>query len=102
VLPLDEALFKTDALCWLDCKSRSLAFEQANGAAIVMDYPGFRHAAFWMRPGGGYLCLEPWTGYGDPEGFDGDLYQKPSMDRLEPGARARHEAVFRFVAPTQA
>ena len=93
-LPLSDALFANDAVCFLDCRSRSLAFVDASGASIAMEFPDFSHAALWTRAGAPYVCLECWTGYSDPEGFDGDLFQKPSMRVLEPGARARHEARF--------
>ena len=59
-----------------------------------MEFPGFDHAALWTRPGAPFLCLEAWTGYSDPEGFAGDLFQKPSMRVLQPGGRARHEARY--------
>ena len=95
-LPLSDALFEHDALCFLDCKSRSLTFIDASGASITMEYESFQHAALWTRPGAPFLCLEAWTGYSDPEGFTGDLFDKPSMRVLEPGGRARHEARFVF------
>jgi galactose mutarotase-like enzyme len=93
-LPLSDALFARDALCFLNCASRSLAFIDASGASITMEYPSFQHAALWTRPGAPFICLEAWTGYSDPAGFAGDLFDKPGMRTLEPGARARHEARF--------
>jgi galactose mutarotase-like enzyme len=97
-LPLTDALFAHDALCFLDCASRSLAFVDASGASITMEYPSFQHAALWTRPGAPFLCLEAWTGYSDPDGFEGDLIDKPGMRALEPGGRARHEARFIYRA----
>jgi galactose mutarotase-like enzyme len=97
-LPLDDGLFASDALCFLDPASRSLRFEQADGSAIAMDFAGFGRAALWTRPGAPFLCLEAWTGYSDPEGFAGDLFEKPAMRSLAPGARARHQAVYRYFA----
>ena len=93
-LPFTDALFANDAVCFLDCKSRSLAFVDASGATITMEYPGFQHAALWTRPGAPFLCLEAWTGYSDPDGFEGDLFEKPSMRILAPSERARHEARY--------
>ena len=61
-----------------------------------MEYPSFRHAALWTKPGAPFLCLEAWTGYSDPDGFEGDLIDKPGMSALEPGGSARHEARFVF------
>ena len=97
-LPLSDALFANDALCFLKPASRSLRFEEAGGAAIEMDFHGFDHAALWTRPGAPFLCLETWTGYSDPEGFTGDLFEKPSMRVLGKGEQARHEARYRFLA----
>ena len=97
-LPLGDALFANDAVCFLDCLSRSLAFVDASGASIAMEFPDFSHAALWTRPGAPFLCLEAWTGYSDPEGFDGDLFEKPSMRVLAPGDRARHAARFVYRA----
>ncbi len=93
-LPLDDALLANDALCFLDCASRELSFLDASGASISMEFPGFPHAALWTRPPAPFLCLECWTGYSDPEGFRGDLFEKPSMRLLPPGETARHEARF--------
>jgi len=97
-LALSDELFAHDALCFLEPASRSLRFEEASGAAIEMDFHGFDHAALWTRPGAPFLCLEAWTGYSDPEGFTGDLFEKPSMRTLEGGERARHAARYRFLA----
>ena len=97
-LPLDDELFASDALCFLEPASRSLRFEQADGSAIEMDFSGFGMAALWTRPGAPFLCLEAWTGYSDPEGFAGDLFEKPAMRALAPGERARHRAVYRYFA----
>ncbi len=97
-LPLSDALFAKDAVCFLSPASRSLRFEQADGSAIAMEFSGFAHAALWMRPGAPFLCLEAWTGYSDPEGFTGDLFEKPSMQVLAPGDSARHSATYRFFA----
>ncbi len=95
-LPLSDALFADDAVCFLNCASRSLAFRDASGASIVMEFPGFDHAALWTRPGAPFLCLEAWTGHSDPEGFAGDLFEKPSMRVLQPGGCARHEARYGY------
>jgi galactose mutarotase-like enzyme len=97
-LPLSDALFANDALCFLDCASRSLAFHDGSGASITMEFPDYQHAALWTRPGAPFICLEAWTGYSDPDGFLGDLFDKPSMRVLAPGGRARHEARFVYRA----
>jgi galactose mutarotase-like enzyme len=95
-LALNDELFAHGALCFLNPASRSLRFEESSGAVIEMDFHSFDHVALWSRPGALFLCLEPRTGYADPEGFTGDLFEKPSMRTLKGGERARHEARCRF------
>jgi galactose mutarotase-like enzyme len=95
-LLLSPELFSNDALCFLNAASKSLRFEGPQ-AAIAMTTEDLPHIALWMRPGGQYLCLEPWSGHSDPKGFEGDLFDKPSMRRLEAGASARHWARFEAV-----
>lgn len=95
-LALSEALMADEALCFLDARSRSLDFVAPDGAVIAMAADNFAHFALWSRPPAAFLCLEAWTGHGDPEGFDGDIFAKPSMRRLEPGHQARHTVELTF------
>jgi galactose mutarotase-like enzyme len=95
-LPLEPSMFARDALCFLNIKSRRLAFDNGAGARLEVRLDDFPHIGFWTLPPAPYLCIEPWTGHGDPEDFHGDLYEKPSMRILAPGARARHGAGFAF------
>jgi galactose mutarotase-like enzyme len=95
-LPLDDALFAREALCFLDADSRSVRFEQADGSALEMTLDDFPHLALWTKPGAPLLSPEAWTGHGDPVGFAGDVFEKPAMRVLQPGERARHGAVYRF------
>jgi galactose mutarotase-like enzyme len=98
VLRLAPALFDNDALCFLNSASRSVRFEAPDGAAIVVATQDFPHIGIWCRPGHGYLCIEEWTGYSDPENFSGDLFEKPSMLVLAQGASGRHRARFTYEA----
>jgi galactose mutarotase-like enzyme len=97
-LPLTDSLFENDALCFLNAQSHGLRFDAPDGAAISLEVEDFPHFALWCRPGAGFLCIEAWTGYSDPEDFVGDLFAKPSMRFLPPGAVARHAATYRFTA----
>ncbi len=95
-LPLEPQMFARDALCFLNLASHSLVFDNGEGARLSVTLEDFPHVGFWTLPPAPYLCIEPWTGYGDPEDFCGDLYEKPSMRLLAPGERARHGAIFAF------
>jgi galactose mutarotase-like enzyme len=95
-LRLAPALFKNDALCFLNAASRMVRFEAPNGAAIIVESENFPHFGIWCRPGRGFLCIEEWTGYSDPEDFSADLFAKPSMLVLPPGGSRRHAARFSY------
>jgi galactose mutarotase-like enzyme len=97
-IPLeDRALILTpdlfeEALCFLDARSAGLEFSAEGGPTLRMELENFPHIALWSRPGAPFLCLEAWTGHGDPEGFSGDIFAKPSMRALAPGEKARSAA----------
>lgn len=95
-LALDPEMFRQDALCFLNLKSRGLIFDNGAGARLIVALRNFPHVGFWTLPPAPYLCIEPWTGHGDPVDFQGDLYEKPSMRLLAPGGVARHGACFAF------
>jgi galactose mutarotase-like enzyme len=40
----------------------------------------------WTKPGARYICIEPWDGMADPAGFSGEIWDKPGIARIAPGA----------------
>ncbi|CAN2532978.1 Protein+LacX,+plasmid [Methylocapsa aurea] len=95
-LPLSAELLEQEALCFLDAASRRLLYDNGEGLALAVELEDFPHIALWSRPPAPFLCIEAWTGHGDPEDFRGDLYEKPSMRILAPGESAAHAATFRL------
>jgi galactose mutarotase-like enzyme len=90
-LALNDALFADEALCFLDANSRTFALHAGeSGPSISLETSGFPHLALWSLPGAPFVSMEAWTGHSDPEGFAGELADKPSMRLLAPGAVARH------------
>jgi galactose mutarotase-like enzyme len=96
-LPLGEDLFAREALCFLNARSRGLTFGGPKGRLRV-ETQNFPHWVIWSKPDAPFLCLESWTGHGDPVGFGGDLFQKPGMITLPPGASGQHQARYMFTA----
>jgi galactose mutarotase-like enzyme len=97
-LALSPELFAREALCFLDINSRKLAFDNGAGAQLSVLLHDFPHLGLWSPQPAPFLCIEPWTGYGDPEDFSGELRDKPSMRSLAAGQSARHGATFVFRA----
>lgn len=83
-LRLDDALFAGGALIWERLESRSVRYESEGGAAmeVAFDAPML---GIWTKPGARFLCIEPWWGLADPNGFDGNLGDKPYVMHFAPG-----------------
>jgi hypothetical protein len=50
-------------------------------------WEGFRELGIWMRPGGDFLCIEPWYGTASPADFGGEFHDKPGLMLIPPGDR---------------
>lgn len=96
-LPLDETVLAREALCFLGARSRHVRLAGPDGA-IRMSADNFSHWALWGRAGAPFVSIEAWTSHGDPDGFEGDISEKPSMRFLEPGAESRHRVEFLWQA----
>ncbi len=81
-LLLHDDLFEEGALVFDTLASRSVLY----GEAIRVDFPRMPHLGIWTKPGAGYVCIEPWQGHASPEGFDGELADKPGVIAITPGA----------------
>ena len=84
-LALDPALFEADALILDQVASSSVRFTAPGAEVIEVSWEGFRELGVWMRPGGDFLCIEPWHGTASPVGFDGEFLDKPGLLLIPPG-----------------
>lgn len=84
VLVPTAALFEKDALIWDRLNSRALTFA-GEGAALDLAFPDSPNLGVWQKPGAPFLAIEPWHGFNDPHGFDGDIFAKPGIIALPPG-----------------
>ncbi len=81
-LKLHDDLFEDGALVFDTLASRSVVY----GDTVRVAFPHMPHLGIWTKPGAGYVCIEPWQGHASPEGFDGELIDKPGMMAIAPGA----------------
>jgi len=81
-LVLHDGLFEDGAIVFDRLASRSLVY----GELVRVAFPRMPHLGIWTKPGAGYVCIEPWQGHASPEGFDGELADKPGMVAIPPGA----------------
>jgi galactose mutarotase-like enzyme len=87
-LPLDDALFVDDALIFDTIRSRSVTYGAEEGPRIRVSYANAPYLGVWTKPRANFICIEPWHGIADPEGFDGDFAHKPGTLLVPAGAVA--------------
>jgi len=91
-IDLDDDMFAEDALIWTDLRSRRLSYGVPKGPQLDIAFPDTPQLGIWTKPGAGFLCIEPWAGYADPEGYAGEFSDKPGVIEIAPGA----ERLFRM------
>ena len=78
-LALVDSLFRDDAMIFDQIRSRSLTYGADDGPRLRLSYPDAPYLGIWTKPGAPFVCIEPWHGVADPEGFDGDFSAKPGI-----------------------
>ncbi|MEP7348405.1 MAG: aldose 1-epimerase family protein [Sphingorhabdus sp.] len=84
-LPLADDLFANDALVWRDLNSRSVTYGAPGFPTLDITFPDTPWLGIWTNPGAAFVCVEPWAGMADPEGYQGDFADKPGIMKLAPG-----------------
>ena len=87
-LVLSDQLFDVDTLVVDDAQIREVWLRRkATGQlyAGVRCIDEFCSFGIWSLPKGPYVCLEPWAGRCDDEGFCEDISKKPGINRAKPG-----------------
>jgi galactose mutarotase-like enzyme len=84
-LQLADSLFTADVVIFDAIKSRSVTYGADQGPRIRIAFPDSPYLGLWSKPGGAFVCIEPWHGVADPGSFAGDLATKPGVFVLAPG-----------------
>lgn len=84
-LTLKDELFSADALIFDQLNSRTVTYGSEVGPRIAVSFPGVPYLGLWSKPGAPFICIEPWQGVTDPQGFKGELKDKPGSVRVPPG-----------------
>jgi len=84
-LVLRDALFEADAVIFDSLASRSVRYGAPDAPHLRIDFPETPYLGVWTKPGAPFVCVEPWHGIADPEGFQGDFRDKPGVFEVAPG-----------------
>lgn len=80
---ITEHMFDNDALIFDDSQISWAGIGYPDGTPYIsMECEGFTNFGVWTKPGGPYICLEPWQGRCDDYGFDGEISEKPDIIAL--------------------
>ena len=85
-LKLEDALFHDDVIIFDQIRSRDVTYGADDGPRIRLSYPDARYLGIWTKPGAPFVCIEPWHGVADPEGFTGDFRTKSGVFAVAAGA----------------
>ncbi len=87
VFDLNEELFANDSLNFRGgSKSDSLILRnKKTGRGVEVKYEGFENLLLWQPYKAPFLCVEPWCGFPDVKGHDGDITKKYSIHCVEAG-----------------
>jgi galactose mutarotase-like enzyme len=85
-LALKDALFQDDVLIFDQVKSRSVIYGSEQGPKLRLEFPDAPYLGVWSKPAAPFVCIEPWHGITDAQGFAGDFIDKPGVFIVKPGA----------------
>ncbi len=88
-LLLDDALFKDDVMILDAVRSRRVSYGADSGPRLTVQFPDTPYLGLWTKPAAPFVCIEPWHGMADPEGFTGEFTDKPGVFVLAPGAERK-------------
>jgi galactose mutarotase-like enzyme len=85
-LALQDALFENDVIIFDDLRSRSVTYGATEGPRIRFNFPDAQYLGIWTKPHANFICIEPWHGVADPQGYSGNFTAKPGVFMVAPGA----------------
>jgi galactose mutarotase-like enzyme len=88
-LHLSDDLFTADALIWDRLGSQALTYGAPDGLQLRVAFPDTPYLGIWTKTGSRFICIEPWHGIADPQGFAGAFRDKPGVFLIPPGGERR-------------
>ncbi len=88
-LRLRDDLFAQDALVWDAIRSDAVVYGAPDGPRLRIAFPDTPMLGIWTKPGAAYVCVEPWHGIADPEGYRGAYRDKPGVFEVPAGGEKR-------------
>ena len=98
-LDLNYEMFAGDALAYKGLKSDVVTIcSHKSDKKVSMEAKDFPFWGFWTPAQGGapFLCLEPWQGHADYEGYDGEFAEREGSLKLASGETQKFHYTIRI------
>ena len=84
-IPLNEKLFKNDALVFNDLNIKIITLKNSNNENFVkLNFKNFPYLGIWSKPSGSpFICIEPWFGIADDENSIQNFEEKKGLITLK-------------------
>ncbi len=94
-LPLSDDLFSVDSLVFEGLKSDKVTLIHRNSSRkITVSFPDHPYFIIWHKPGGKYICLEPWCGMATLKGNGYELTERAGIMKIEKEKEVFHQITF--------
>ena len=95
--PIARNLFDKDALIFEESQIEKVRISKPDKTPYVtLECEGFPYVGIWSKPEGNFVCLEPWYGRTDNDGFEGPLQEKEGEQVLPAGESKTIEYTIEF------
>lgn len=87
ILPLTRELFKDGALVFRNMNSKKIVLKsKASEKSVTLSYEKLSYLGLWQAKDAEFICIEPWHGIADVEGYSGEFKEKEMIIALQQGA----------------
>lgn len=89
-ISLEDRLFENDALILDAVRSQAVEYKAQGGWKwLRISFPDTPMLGIWSKPGAEFICIEPWHGLADPQGYGGEFRDKSGVFTVPPGGNKR-------------
>ena len=86
-IALTKSTFDNDALIIKEHNSKKVSLRsKKSSSSITVEYADFSYLGIWAKPGGNFVCLEPWLGISDSHDTNQDFTKKEGVIKLKPNS----------------
>ena len=86
ILHLNRHLFDNDALIFKHLVSKQVSLRSTKSSQVTtVHYDDFQYLGIWAKPGGNFVCIEPWLGIADNADSNQNFETKEGILKLSAG-----------------